>query len=207
MRGPEKTYLTNKFECKLVLEYLQIFPSFKDQKITLLEIGAASGGFEKWCCDYFTNTDFSIIGVDWEIPPPEVDDRPFYDPRFSFYQFGQLDTEKWWELVGKHSPFDIIIDDASHQTKETKHCFDLLWQFVIPGGYYVIEDFDVGWWTPPNQFEGMVDLVSDIFKKIPQLGIMEMKMIKKENPNRSICFIRKECSPDTYFDMLKSKKS
>lgn len=201
----EKQYRTNKFECKLMQEYLKIFPSFKNQKITLLEIGVASGGFEHWCCDYFTHPDTKIIGTDLFLPPPEVDDRPFHDSRFLFQQFGQLDTEKWWEIVGKYAPFDFIIDDASHQAKETKHCFDLLWQFVNSGGYYVIEDFDVGWWTPPNQFEGMVDLVSDIFKRMPLLGIMEMFMVKKENPNRSICFMKKECSPDTYADMVKSR--
>ena len=39
-------------------------------------------------------------------------------------------------------PFDLIVDDASHNGTLTTTTFGLLWPLVAPGGYYVIED----WW-------------------------------------------------------------
>jgi len=41
-------------------------------------------------------------------------------------------------------PFDLIVDDASHDGKLTRETFDLLWSRVAPGGYYVVEDWFIG---------------------------------------------------------------
>ena len=35
---------------------------------------------------------------------------------------------------------DVIIDDAVHKTPQMQHLLILLWRFVKPGGYYIIED-------------------------------------------------------------------
>jgi hypothetical protein len=40
--------------------------------------------------------------------------------------------------------FDLIVDDASHNGKLTRRTFDILWENVTPGGYYVIEDWFIG---------------------------------------------------------------
>lgn len=37
-------------------------------------------------------------------------------------------------------PFDVILDDASHLTGDQQKTFDLLWEHVAPGGFYIIED-------------------------------------------------------------------
>lgn len=39
--------------------------------------------------------------------------------------------------------FDIVVDDASHLLHQTKTSFNLLFPYVTPGGYYIIEDW--GW--------------------------------------------------------------
>jgi predicted O-methyltransferase YrrM len=39
-------------------------------------------------------------------------------------------------------PFDLIVEDASHDGPLTAVTFGLLWPLVAPGGYYVAED----WW-------------------------------------------------------------
>lgn len=41
-------------------------------------------------------------------------------------------------------PFDLIVEDASHDGELSRKSFDLLWSRVKPGGYYVIEDWYVG---------------------------------------------------------------
>jgi len=40
--------------------------------------------------------------------------------------------------------WDLIVDDASHDGKLTAATLELLWPLVSPGGYYVIEDWFVG---------------------------------------------------------------
>lgn len=40
----------------------------------------------------------------------------------------------------KRSDVDLIIDDASHYTKDQIAAFNIHWPFVNPGGHYIIED-------------------------------------------------------------------
>lgn len=40
-------------------------------------------------------------------------------------------------------PFNLIVDDASHNGIATRKSFELLWPLVAPGGFYVIEDWMV----------------------------------------------------------------
>lgn len=48
-------------------------------------------------------------------------------------------------MVSHYSPeFDIIIDDASHVGSLSVQTFGLLWPLVMPGGWYVLEDYGVG---------------------------------------------------------------
>jgi len=42
------------------------------------------------------------------------------------------------------SPFDLIVDDCSHNGHLTATSFRLLWPLLAPGGYYVIEDWMIG---------------------------------------------------------------
>jgi len=47
------------------------------------------------------------------------------------------------------SGWDIIVDDASHDGRLTRTCWELLWPVVRPGGWYVIEDWFVGYGSHP----------------------------------------------------------
>lgn len=40
--------------------------------------------------------------------------------------------------------FDLIVEDASHDGDASRRTWELLWPLVRPGGYYVIEDWQVG---------------------------------------------------------------
>jgi len=51
-------------------------------------------------------------------------------------------------------PFDLIVEDASHNGTLSKRTFEILWPQVAPGGYYVIEDWYVGFHgLVPTQYE------------------------------------------------------
>lgn len=41
-------------------------------------------------------------------------------------------------------PFDLIVDDASHQGGQTRRSWELLWPLLAPGGFYVVEDWQCG---------------------------------------------------------------
>lgn len=53
-------------------------------------------------------------------------------------------------LVAPHGPFDLIVDDASHEGGLTRRTWELLWPLVAPGRYYVIEDWQVAFWPGRN---------------------------------------------------------
>jgi hypothetical protein len=49
------------------------------------------------------------------------------------------------DVLREISPaYDLIVDDASHDGRLTRSSFDNLWPLVAPGGFYVIEDWGVG---------------------------------------------------------------
>ena len=45
--------------------------------------------------------------------------------------------------------WDLIVDDASHEGAKTRRTWELLWPLVAPGGWYVIEDWQIGLGVPP----------------------------------------------------------
>ena len=60
------------------------------------------------------------------------------DPNMAIELFN---VARWW---------DLIVDDASHHGQTTRASFDLLWPLVRPGGFYVIEDWFVGFGQHPQ---------------------------------------------------------
>ncbi|HEY6398131.1 MAG TPA: hypothetical protein VIX82_11820, partial [Solirubrobacteraceae bacterium] len=70
-------------------------------------------------------------------------------------------------VVESHGPFDIVIDDGSHIGREVIASFELLWDSVRPGGFYVIEDLSLAYhgdWEggPP----GTPGTAADLLKRL-----------------------------------------
>lgn len=42
--------------------------------------------------------------------------------------------------ISNNGPWDFIVDDASHLSSLTIKSFEVLWDFLAPGGWYVVED-------------------------------------------------------------------
>jgi SAM-dependent methyltransferase len=138
-----RAYKYNAEKHQLYLEnYFQHFKCMATQHINLLEIGVYKGGSLLLWKDFFENG--KIVGLD--IEPVTIDDPT---SRIRIYQGDQRDLALLDRIAAECAPdgFDIIIDDASHIAEFTKisfwHLFD---NYLKPGGYYVIEDWRVGYW-------------------------------------------------------------
>jgi hypothetical protein len=120
----------------------------------LLEIGV--GGTDSWSgyatsaggqslrmwADYFPNAE--IVGID-------IYAKAIGGPRINFEQGDQSDLGFLRELIEKHGPFDVVIDDGSHVGRHIRASFAVLWPALTPGGIYVIEDLRTAY--DPN-YEG-----------------------------------------------------
>jgi hypothetical protein len=133
-------YDTDKHQLYLN-HYVRHFKHISQQHIKLLELGVFHGGSLLLWRDYFQHG--KIVGLD--LNHVDIDDST---ERISVYQGDQRDLQLLDRIAAECAPngFDIIIDDASHIAELTKisfcHLFD---NHLKPGGYYVIEDWRVGY--------------------------------------------------------------
>lgn len=119
--------------------YHKLFRHLKDEPIKVLEIGVGGyadedrGGqsLAMWR-DYFVNA--SIVGIDIRAKTMDLGER------VTIKQGSQIDPDFLDLLVAEHGPFDIIIDDGSHQNAHVVESYGLLWPALNPGGIYVAED-------------------------------------------------------------------
>jgi hypothetical protein len=142
MEHPLRAYEYDTDKHQLYLNnYVRHFQHLAHQHIKLLELGVLNGGSLLLWRDYFQ--DGQIVGL--HLNRVNIDDRT---GRIRVYQGDQRDLQLLTRIAGECSPdgFDIIIDDASHIAEFTKISFWHLFEnHLNPGGYYVIEDWRVGY--------------------------------------------------------------
>ena len=115
--------------------YEEKLAPFRARPIKLLEIGVRFGGSIKLFKEYL-HPDSLVVGIDIEerCTRYEKDRMPI--------EIGdQADEEFLQEVIDKHGPFDVIIDDGSHLSHHQR----ISWQFLFreglnPEGLYVVED-------------------------------------------------------------------
>lgn len=75
----------------------------------------------------------------------------------NFVQGNQDDPQVIGLLAARHGLFDVIVDDASHESPKTITSLCLLWPYLNPGGCYFVEDLRTSyyphWWgnSDPDQ--------------------------------------------------------
>ena len=79
-------------------------------------------------------------------------------------------VRRWVRETG--GAFDVIIDDGGHTNRQIKTSFDVLWPSLKPGGYYFMEDLQVGRSRPFNDGDPTFPVISDLMQSyIEQLVI------------------------------------
>ncbi len=172
--------LTDKVQNGFVDAYRSQFQDLVDQPVRLLEIGIFKGGSLLLWDLLFQHPQARIIGIDLALPDIELPER------VSMYPCDQNDSEGLKTIAQEHGPFDVVIDDCSHYAQETRNCFNVLIDHICPGGYYVIEDWCVGYWSDMQksgilpstfkemyrpEFDGMVKVITDIMENAIRLQL------------------------------------
>lgn len=112
--------------------YECLFPNRLSIRL-VMEVGVADGSCLRAWREIFPNA--TCVGLD--IHPS---DRA-HGERMEFYLGDQLVREDC-ELATAGRQFDLIVEDATHQLRNTLLTLYWLWPFVKPGGLYVVEEWD-----------------------------------------------------------------
>ena len=128
--------------------YDNLFETFKDSHIKLLEIGVEQGGSLKLWHDYFSKAD--IYGVDINTVPDWLNE-------FDRIKTFNIDAYKKENLyIYNNLYFDIIIDDGPHTLESMKFCARYYSNILVKNGLLIIEDIPVYEW------------IEEILKEIPE---------------------------------------
>jgi trans-aconitate methyltransferase len=116
--------------------YESIFSPIKSTATTILEVGFDSGKSLQLYSEYFTNA--TIYGID-------IRDNCLEDVKQIkniHMVFGDAKSSSIINHFNKK--YDVIIEDASHELEDQICHFKDYCDFVLPNGYYIIEDVREG---------------------------------------------------------------
>lgn len=150
-------YETDKFESGYVDTYVGLMRTLGTPDPAICEVGVFRGGSLKLWQNMVPNHSV-IVGVDRD---PNAKWPPDTVKVVADQQDPTLATQLQVILAkraGIGRLFDLIVDDASHQGQLTYKTFMNLWPLVAPGGFYVIEDWLVGFDAYPTYDDSMLNL-------------------------------------------------
>ncbi|OCC01850.1 hypothetical protein BA190_26930 [Labrys sp. WJW] len=134
-------------EHRYTQHYHRHFSALRDDPVRLLEIGIggygdpnAGGHSLRMWREYFPKG--QIVGLDYHPKPGVASDR------IKTYHGSQGDPRAIAQIIdeAEGNQFDIIIDDGSHRPEHVIPTFWMLFQFVAPNGWYVVEDVQTSYW-------------------------------------------------------------
>lgn len=200
---------TDKHSTHHYCEYYERHLPPREATFRLLELGVEEGRSLLAWERLFPNA--AIVGVD-------------NDARYTAHKLNERWRDVYWPLDRAHvvigdqadpklkhyAPFDIVIDDASHEASRTRASFELLWPQVLPGGLYVIEDLETSYYpsgTHGRPYDGgaprkpgtavamVKDLIDDLNHPYHKQGLSFAHRVKEIHLYRNIVFIKKEGNP------------
>lgn len=127
--------------------YERYFSKFrnKDEKIVVVEIGVLNGGSLQMWKKYFGKNAI-IYGIDiYE------DCKKYEEENINIRIGSQADHKFLSELVKEIPQIDVLIDDGSHRVGHQITTFKYLFDYIKPGGVYLVEDTHTSYW---NEYGG-----------------------------------------------------
>jgi O-antigen biosynthesis protein len=125
-----------------IQEYEGLFARFRNEPITLLEVGVQNGGSLEIWDNYFLRAK-AIVGCDID---PACEALQFNSDRIHVV-IGDATTQQCARQVAAVAPnFDIIIDDGSHVAKDVIGTFSRYFSTLKSNGLYIIEDLHCSYW-------------------------------------------------------------
>lgn len=179
---PYQKYSTSKWHQSMLDFYEILLDPFKHLPIDLLEIGVYAGESLRYFREFFTHPDTKLVGADMHVPETY---NGFPVGNDYILEIGNQSNPVFLQsLADKHGPFDVVLDDASHDVTITKNTFRQLWPHVKEGGFYLIEDMGYEDMRPlldevvtTKQGKGFISLNSRGFG--PEAGAGGITVLKK----------------------------
>lgn len=155
---------TDKWSLHRYTEYYgRLLEPLRHQPVTMLEIGVLGGNSLMMWDGWFDHPDARIFGVD-------IHERwlPGKGTRMNVMTGNGADPSFLMEVIRATGPLDLVIDDGSHFSNQQIYSLGTLWQFVKPGGLYIVEDTHTSYtapWTSRNEtsfIESMRTWIDDL---------------------------------------------
>lgn len=136
--------LTHKWTCYFPV-YERHLERFRNQAVTMLEIGCGRGGsLQMW--KRYLGPHARIVGIDVEERAKEYEEDQIH------VRIGDQSDEAFLQsLLDEFGPPDIVLDDGSHMASHMVQSFQFLYPRMSPTGLYMIEDLQANY---SGKFEG-----------------------------------------------------
>ena len=157
-------------------EYDRIFSAYREQPVSILEIGIQNGGSLEVWSKYFPNAQ-AIVGCDINHDCAKL---VYVDSRIKVVVGDANTGASETEVLSHSSCFDLIIDDGSHTSSDIVKSFARYFRHLNYGGVFVAEDLHCSYWE--NYEGGLYYPYSSIsfFKRLADVINYEHWGVEKE---------------------------
>ena len=122
-------------------EYEDKLSHYQTLPIKLLEVGILNGGSLEIFSKYFSNAEL-ILGCDIDQKCKEL----HYENLNTKIIIGDVNQEKIKNEIVKHSKFDIILDDGSHNSHDIVGTFCNYFKYLKDGGLFIVVYLHCSYW-------------------------------------------------------------
>ena len=147
-------------------KYEKFLPFDREANLNILEIGVSRAASLRMWGDFYPNS--LVYGI--EIKPNAWLMSNTLD-RITVLKGNQSDIGFLKDVCETHGPFDLIIDDGSHNTRHQFVTFDYMIDQLKKDGVYIIEDLSTSYW---DEFKedgfSMVDYLKDLVDDLNYYG-------------------------------------
>ncbi|BDU57305.1 hypothetical protein LMORI2_02870 [Limnohabitans sp. MORI2] len=128
-------------------EYDRLFAPYREQAISMLEIGVQNGGSLEIWSQYFPNAQ-KFVGCDIN---PDCAKLTYADPRIAVIVGDATTQETQAQVFAQSAGFDLIIEDGSHTSSDIVKAFARYFPALKSEGLFVAEDLHCSYW---QEYEG-----------------------------------------------------